>query len=123
MKEKKIKQLTINENKWGTGYLAYEGEYCALGFLCKRLGYSDEEMNDVGIPSDLDRPAPSWLGQDLSDNNVKEIVADIEDADHYTDFDDVVPAINDADELDQEEKKFRLKKVFKMVGIDLHFKS
>lgn len=123
MKEKKIKQLTINENKWGTGFLACEGEYCALGFLCKRLGYSDEEMNDVGIPSDLDRPAPSWFHQDLSDNNVKDMLEGIVDAENFTDFDDVVPAINDTDELDQEEKKFRLKKVFKMVGIDLHFKK
>lgn len=123
IKEKKIKQLTIDENNWGTGYLANEGEYCALGFLCKRLGYSDKEMDEITIPSDLERSPPSWFDKDLSDDNVEDMLEGIEDAEHYTDFDDVVPAINDAEELDQEEKKFRLKKVFKMVGIDLHFKS
>ena len=122
MKDKKIKQLTIDENKWGEGELAGNGQYCALGFVCKRLGYSDEELDGCAIPTELDRPAPMWMSCNLSEHEGIEKLT--EDCGFYglTDFDDIVPAINDGP-LSIDEKKSRLKKVFKMVGIDLHFKN
>jgi hypothetical protein len=123
MKDKKIKQLTIDENKWCEGSLYEDGSYCALGYVCKRLGYSDEELDGFCVPTELERSPPTWMSRNLADHEgVKELTEDL-DFSGLTDFDDIVPTINDATGIPMDEKKSRLKKVFKMVGIDLHFKN
>lgn len=121
---KKIKTLTIKESKWTTGSLYRDGAYCALGFACKSLGYSDEDMDGKGLPEELSTP-PDWMFQEVPEEEKVKALDGISDAEYLTDFDfqNVIPMVNDSKELPQEEKKSRLKKLFKLVGINLHFKK
>jgi hypothetical protein len=122
--KKTIKQLTINESKWGMGSLYKDGSYCALGFACKSFGASDEEMDDHGLPEELS-DAPAWMFWEVDPKDSNDALSGISDAKYMSDFDfqNVIPMVNDSKELSMDEKKSRLKKLFKLVGISLHFKN
>lgn len=121
---KKIKTLTIKESKWTTGSLYKDGAYCALGFACRALGWSDEAMDGMGLPEELPN-APEWMFQPVPMDERRQALAEISEAQFLENFDfqNVIPMVNDSKELPQEEKKSRLKKLFKLVGINLHFKK
>lgn len=127
---KKIKQLTIDESKWGWGnlYDEVEGSYCALGFACRAYGISDEEMDGECLPEELDTSTPQWMFKSVPEDLIDEVLADISEDDlkyrgDDSEFQRIVPVINDASDLSKDEKKSRLKKIFKFVGINLHFKN
>lgn len=124
---KTIKQLTIDESKWGWGnlYDSNDGTYCALGFACKAAGVSGEEMDGETLPEDLDANLPKWMFNNLPKNLVDEMMTDVDAAyrNDSNEFQQIVPLINDADDISRDEKKSRLKKIFKFVGINLHFKN
>lgn len=124
MKKKTIKQLTIDESKWGTGQLYLDGSYCALGFACKSLGYSDEDLDWKYLPDELE-DAPDWMFKTIPEELLKASMANIENADSLgtDDFENVVPMVNDDNKLPLKEKRARLKALFKFVGIELHFKG
>lgn len=121
---KKVKQLTIKENEWGKGslYDAAEGSYCMLGFLGRGMGCSNEEMaNEMWLHGLID-DVPSWLlGKKLSNEEKSSILERLLKYD--LSFEDTVIEINDADYLNKEDKKIALKKLFKLVDVDLHFKK
>jgi len=118
----KIKQLTIDESKWTEGTLYSDGSYCALGALCKSLGYSDRKMKGCAFPRDLG-DYPEWMDKIIENEEYEDILGDyLPDVDDNS-FQEIVPAINDDMDLDVEEKKSLLRNVFKWVGIDLHFKK
>lgn len=59
-KTKKLIPLTINRKRWARGgkngdaaLLNTEGNMCCLGFACKKLGFSVNEINGIGAPCDL----------------------------------------------------------------------
>jgi hypothetical protein len=123
----KIKQFTIDESKWCKGELhnGYAGSYCALGFCLKGLGYSDEDMNGLPLPDELPlgKEAPVWMWKKVPTSLCKELVDDLDEDMGGTEFQHVVPAINDTLRLSVDQKRSRLKKVFKWAGINLHFKN
>lgn len=129
MKNRKIKQLTIDEKKWTTGSLYKDGSYCALGFACKRVGFSDEDMDGLGLPEELEHQGsgdiPGWMSAEVPETLRKSSLLGIGDAEFLDtfDFQNVIPMVNDGKELSKDEKKSRLKALFKFVGIDLHFKN
>jgi hypothetical protein len=106
----KVKQLTIKEDEWGRGTLYYEGKYCALGFLCRAVGLDDKEIGSRSIPSRIER-CPDWLRTLLKSKH---------GADN---FQGAVITVNDDEYLPIDQKKTRLKTIFKEMGIDLHFKG
>lgn len=118
---KKIKQLTIDQSKWGTGALYEDGAYCALGFLCKAIGFKDEEMKDAITPSDLDN-YPEWMDKQLTQEQKEALMDDDEDVPREMSFENAVWGINDH-KMHINQKKDQLKQLFKIVGIDLHFKN
>lgn len=129
MKKKEIKQLTIDEKKWTTGSLYKDGAYCALGFACKSYGFSDDDMEDLGLPEELEQNGfgdiPNWMLKGVPTELLKSSLLGIDEAEYLSeeDIQNVIPMVNDAKKLSKEEKKSRLKKLFKFVGIDLHFKN
>lgn len=54
-----IKTLTISRKKWQRGSpvsslrVSDTGKMCPLGFLCRRMGFSEEEITDVNTLSGL----------------------------------------------------------------------
>lgn len=129
MKNDKIKQLTIDENKWTTGSLYRDGAYCALGYACKRYGFSDEEMDGLGLPEELEQRGhgdiPEWMLKAVPTALLKSSLLGIDEAEYLSeeDLQNVIPMVNDSPQLSKDEKKSRLKKLFKLAGIDLHFKN
>ena len=129
MKNKQIKQLTIDENKWTTGSLYKDGAYCALGYACKRYGFSDDDMDGLGLPEELEEMGfgdiPEWMLEVVPTELLKSSLLGVDEAEYLSeeDIQNVVPMVNDTKSLSKDEKKKRLKQLFKFVGIDLHFKN
>lgn len=49
-----MRRVTIQRSKWGTNALRNKaGRYCCLGFCAKAAGITDEQMQGVGLPGDL----------------------------------------------------------------------
>lgn len=117
----KVKQLTIDESKWTTGTLYYDGSYCALGHLCKALGAKDEEMEGFSVPEELDE-YPKWMDKKLTKKQKESIFDDDDDCEAKLSFQTAIWETNDSP-MPREEKKNTLKQIFKFVGIDLHFKN
>lgn len=102
-------KVTIDTTKWIAGTLCDEGEYCALGFLGKACGLTDEE-----------------LGLGVAYSKIRDCVLSGEDP---TDWVGRVYAQNDANPyafpgrkaLDTPEKREKLKQLFAEQGIELEF--
>lgn len=118
---KKVKQLTIDQSKWGTGALYEDGAYCALGFLCKALGFKNEELEGAGIPSEL-ITVPEWMDRQLTQEQKEALIDDDEDVPDELSFENAVWETNDH-KMSINKKKAQLKQLFKIVGINLHFKN
>lgn len=122
--KKKINQLTIKEKEWGVGALYQDGAYCALGFLGRALGCSNGDMTGKmwlhGMVDIVD--VPSYLLEKRLSNDEKSSISE-RLLKYDLSFEDTVIEINDADYLNKEDKKVALKKLFKLVDIDLHFKK
>lgn len=66
-------ELTIERSRWLRGKqsqsgLLVDGKMCCLGFLCKKLGATDESMEGISMPNDetcrFKSTLPEWLQSD-----------------------------------------------------------
>ncbi len=51
-----IKEFTVKRSTWlrgnGSGRLLHFGDRCCLGFLAEACGYKDDQIHDLGVPSE-----------------------------------------------------------------------
>lgn len=78
------------------------GMMCCLGFVCKSLGFADEDLKSQGMPNEIADPddLPGWL------INVEDDAA----------------CLNDKKTIDDDTREERLKELFRLkTPIDLEF--
>ena len=126
-----MKILKINRQKWGVGD---EGgsllnkdtrKYCCLGFFAKQVGYRDNDISEIGSPSDfvtaIDEPAKRTKRIEklkplltveknnfASDNRICKNLMSVNDSksDHYK---------------NPKKRESRITELFKQIGITVKF--
>lgn len=121
-----MKEFTVVREKWCRGtkstvslLRSSDDTMCCLGFMAKELGYSDEEILDVGDPADkrFSSGRDLWpneliaysclMGRELSDIGTK--IVDVND-------DDIGLFV-----ANDQEREAELKRLFEQIGILVHF--
>ena len=117
-----MKTIIIKESEWLRGVPlqgllrdSKTGRKCCLGFVCMALGFKPDEIEDIGMPSDLEfeveRPVPTLtIKQGNGEYNFPQ----------DTEFAKEASSFNDA-AMDDEERKFWLKILAHDAGYDFQF--
>jgi len=114
-------KFTVERATWARGnndgvnflFSNHTEKRCCLGFVCKQLGFKDEELKDVANPGDLCWDAPSIKG--------KKVLMQ-EDFTHCTNtLTEEAIVINDSSPMDDKTREERLNKVFKAAGHEMVF--
>lgn len=114
-KKKFVKTLFINRAKWGFGVnggklLNKNGKMCCLGFAAKKCSYTDEEILNIGMPSELKSKGKLSVfnGVDTSDSKIAWNLATINDSEtgRYK---------------NPQKKEKRIKEIFSKIGTKVIF--
>ena len=123
-------RFVIDRSKWKTAthgegqtYLLNESEYrCCLGFLCQRIGFSDDEILGIGRPAKI-RTARDHL-YEYPFNELVQVSGLIMDSERQFISGDLAVAavrINDNLKLTDSQRESELKKLFGNYKIEVEF--
>ena len=114
-------RFTVKRSKWvrgskeakygRVGLLNENGNMCCLGFVCKKLGASNDDIYGVGFPS----------GVLNSQTTTKFLDMFPDDSDTHRQYEDDAAEINDDKDLAPNTREARLKKLFRSRGHELVF--
>lgn len=109
-----VKRFTIDRRKWARGgkngdsqLLNYLGNRCCLGFYLKACGVPDENILNMGMPSEVydQRLVPRWL-RDVDEAGAIAVLND-DDGDEF--------------ELKEEEREEAVRAAFAAYGVQVKF--
>lgn len=111
--------LTIKRSKWLTGsrevnnsklLRSTDGKMCCLGFLAKKCGASEDDIQDISTPDDV----PNLP-------NLKWPKGILDEKDWNTDLCHEMMTANDSHNLPRSKRETKLRDLFKKIGITLRF--
>lgn len=118
-KKKFVKTLFVNRAKWGFGssggkLLRYDGKMCCLGFSAKKCNYSDKEILNRDMPSDLHQKG---LMCSLTKRNAFGNLVDEKIAEELSEVNDAISGPYRTSEA----KERRIKQLFAKLGTKVTF--
>lgn len=119
-KLQKPKDVVVSRKKWlrgeGEGFLfrSDDKKMCCLGFMCKAAGATEQDMENLSVPSELYERKQIEAGFCLKDST---------NLDFSCNDDWIFEAVNynDRSDITRDEREKHLKRVFNQQGISVKF--
>lgn len=123
-KKQKLIPLTINRKRWARGgkngeaaLLNRESNMCCLGFACRAIGFSKNDIKDEFSPKGLANISLSAC------ERLDKLVVSGPDGNVWRNSEDTAKAIiiNDSGDISDKMREYRLKPILRRLGFDVKF--